>query len=136
MSDTSQPSAPEGTIDPATCPLHQVDSFSAQFLQQPHGFYRRLRDEAPVYRDPKTNIVSVASYELVQEALTLPKVFSNAFGAQLRAGSAEAEIDPEEAEVLKASVPLVDTMLTADPPDHTRYRKLAGADLRGRQGWP
>ena len=120
MSETAQPEV-------LSCPLHEVDTFDPQFLQQPHPFYRRLRQEAPVFRDPKTGVVSVATYEHVMEALTKPRIFSNAFGAQLRAGSAEAQIDPEEAEVLKDSVALVDTMLTADPPDHTRYRKLAGS---------
>jgi cytochrome P450 len=110
--------------DVRTCPLDQINSLDPAILQDPYPFYARLRAEAPVYRDPKTGIVSVSTYERIIEVNSQPRIFSNAFGEQLRSGSAQ-EIDPEELAILKDGVIVVDTMLTADPPRHTRYRKLA-----------
>lgn len=109
--------------DIATCPLDRINAFDPDILQDPYPYFARLRAEAPVFRDPKTGIVSVSTYDLIMKVNTQPRVFSNDFSAQLRSGSV-GEIDPDEMEILKEGVPVVNTMLTADPPVHTRYRKL------------
>jgi cytochrome P450 len=121
MSATAEDSAQK---DLKTCPLHEVDTFDAGFLQNPHPFYERLRNEAPVFRDPKNNVVYVSTYDLIKEVNAQPKLFSNKFGPQLRSGSTE-EQDPDEVAIQKEGWIVVDTMLTADPPEQTRYRKLA-----------
>ncbi|MEL6950055.1 MAG: cytochrome P450 [Pseudomonadota bacterium] len=111
-------------VDISKCPLHEVDTFGPEFLQDPHPFYARLRAEAPVYRDPKNNVVYVSTYDLIRQVNTQPKLFSNRFAEQLRSGSTEQQ-DPDEVEIIKQGWIVADTMLTADPPQHTRYRKLA-----------
>jgi cytochrome P450 len=83
-----------------------------------------LRAEAPVVRDPKTGIVSVSTYDLIQKVNTQPRQFTNDFGEQLRSGRATA-MDPDELAILSEGILVRNTMLTADPPAHTRYRKLA-----------
>ncbi|MEM6625952.1 MAG: cytochrome P450 [Pseudomonadota bacterium] len=120
MADTSHLDRP----DPKSCPLHEVDTFDAEFLQDPYPFYARLRDEAPVFRDPKNNVVYVSTYDLIRDVNSKPRIFSNKFGAQLRSGGV-IEQDPEELAIASQGWSVVDTMLTADPPEHTRYRKLA-----------
>lgn len=105
-------------------PLAEINSFDPELLQDPYPYYARLRAEAPVFRDPKTGIVSVSTYDLIYKVNTQPGVFSNNFGEQLRSGSV-SEIDPDELAILSEGVPPAHTMLTADPPVHTRYRKLA-----------
>ncbi len=109
--------------DIATCPLVEINAFDPEVMREPYDYYRRLREEAPVFRDPTTGIVSVSSFDLIMEVNRQPLVFSNDFSAALRAGSVGG-MDPEEAAILAAGVPPKNTMLTADPPDHTRYRKL------------
>ncbi len=104
--------------------LAEINMFDPEILQDPYPYFSRLRQEAPVFRDPKTGIVSVATYDLVMEVNARPRLFSNNFSEQLRSGSA-GEIDPEELAILKEGVIVANTMLTADPPEHTRYRKLA-----------
>ena len=106
------------------CPLHEINAFDPDILQDPYPYFARLRAEAPVFRDPKTGIVSVSTYELITKVNTQPKVFSNNFSEQLRSGSV-SQIDPDELAILSKGVIVKNTMLTADPPDHTRYRKLA-----------
>lgn len=110
--------------DNSKCPLAEINAFDPELLQDPYPYFSRLRAEAPVFRDPKTNIVSVSTYDLIQKVNTQPRIFSNDFSEQLRSGSATA-MDPDELAILSQGVIVKNTMLTADPPAHTRYRKLA-----------
>ncbi len=112
------------SLEIATRPLGEINPFDPALLADPYAYYRRLRQEAPVFRDPHTGIVSVATYELVMEVNRQPLVFSNNFGEQLRSGAA-GQTDPEEVAILSQGVLVANTMLTADPPAHTRYRKLS-----------
>ena len=109
--------------DVRTCPLHQINAFDPELIQDPYPYFERLRAEAPVYRDPATGVVQVSTYDLVMEVNRQPHVFSSDFSTQLRSG-AVAGIDPDEAAILAEGWPVANTMLTADPPAHTRYRKL------------
>lgn len=109
--------------DLARCPLHEINAFDPAILQDPYPYFARLRAEAPVWRDPKTNIVSVSTYDRIMEVNTQPLVFSNDFSAALRSGST-APMDPAELEILSKGYPVTNTLLTADPPVHTRFRKL------------
>ncbi|WP_304186125.1 cytochrome P450 [Phenylobacterium aquaticum] len=110
--------------DIARCPLHEINAFDPELLQDPYPYFARLRAEAPVYRDPNTGIVSVSTYELINEVNRQPLVFSNDFAAQLQSGSTGG-VDAEEAAILAQGWQVTPTMLTADPPAHTRYRKLS-----------
>ncbi len=105
-------------------PLSAIDFFDPIFLQDPYPAYSRLRVEAPVYRDPRTNIVFISTHELINEVNRQPAVFSNSFAEALRGGAGGGEMDPEELAIVSQGLPPVNTMLTADPPVHTRYRKL------------
>ncbi len=111
--------------DDAHLALETINPFDPVLLQDPHPYYARLRAEAPVFRDPMTGIVSVSTYDLIIEVNRQPLVFSNDFSGALRAGAVTQQ-DPEEAEIQRQGWPVTNTMLTADPPAHTRYRKLAG----------
>jgi len=109
--------------DLKTCPLHDIDAFHPALLQDPYPYFERLRAEAPVYRDERTGIVYVSSYDLIREVNNQPDLFSNNFAAQLRSGST-GQMDPDEMAIMAQGLPPVNTLLTADPPVHTRYRKL------------
>ena len=111
--------------DDAHLALETINPFDPGLLQDPHPYYARLRAEAPVFRNPMTGIVSVSTYDLIIEVNRQPLVFSNDFSGALRAGAVTQQ-DPEEAEIQREGWPVTNTMLTADPPAHTRYRKLAG----------
>lgn len=111
-------------IDIQTCPLAEINAFDPAILNDPYPYFERLRAEAPVFRDPKTGIVFVSTYDLIMEVNRQPGLFSNNFGPVLRSGAAPP--DPEELEIMSKGWFVPDTMLTADPPAHTRYRKLSG----------
>lgn len=102
--------------------LGEIDMMDPEILQDPYPYFERLRNEAPVFRDPKTNIVYISTYDLIYQVNSKPHVFSNQFGMQLSSGL--QKMDPEVIDILKDGWFPVNTMLTADPPEHTRYRKL------------
>lgn len=111
-------------LDPTRCPLDDIDSMDKAMLAgDPHPYFARLRREAPVYRDPRWGFWSVATYDLIHEVLRTPAIFSSDMSGQY--ATAISQIDPEELSILAQGVPQVHTMLTADPPAHTRYKKLA-----------
>ncbi len=93
--------------------------------QNPFPHYQRLRKEAPVYRHPKTGVYYVSRYATVRTVLADPVTYSSRFS--------NAATMPENPAVLaelgkiasKAAgyLPPKPTMVTADPPVHTRYRK-------------
>jgi len=105
-------------------PLADIHATDPAILQEPHAYYARLREEAPVFRDPKTGIVSVSSYALVLEVAKKPKLFSSMFAHLLLSGGA-GSLDPEEAAIMASGLPWRDTLLTADPPAHQRYKRIA-----------
>lgn len=112
------------TRDILSCPIHEVDTFDAGFLQDPYPFYARTRKEAPVYRHPESGIVFVSTYELIRYVASKPLLYSNKFAEKMQPDRSSKMLD-EEKEILAKGWIVADTMLTADPPEHTRYRKLA-----------
>ena len=111
-------------IKPLENKLEEINIFDQELMKCPHAFYKKLRDEAPVYQDPNTGIFQVSKHELICEAARNAKVFSNDFGALQKDGGSDT-YPKEAAEIMeKDGYPAVNTMLTADPPRHTKYRKL------------
>lgn len=107
-----------------TQPLSSYNPFDPELLQDPYAYFERCRNEAPVFRDPNTGLVYISTYEMVREATENWRVFSNAFQKALQTGG-EGSVSQDVKDVTKGGYPPVDTMLTLDPPDHARYRKLA-----------
>jgi len=94
---------------------------SAAVQENPYDYYDVLREQAPVYYDPQLKVYIVSRYDLLMEAIRNTDVFSN-IGSQ-----APAEMrapPPEVKEIEKRGWPKVNTMVTNDPPSHTRYRKM------------
>jgi len=104
----------------ATQALSDFNPFDPAVLREPLEFNRRLRAEAPVYRDPHTGLFLVSSYDALVEALKDWETFSNRFAAAMGGG----QIPDEVAKAQSDGYPVVDTMLTADPPEQRRFRKL------------
>jgi cytochrome P450 len=101
--------------------LAQYNFLSPEIVENPFEANAAARREAPVYQLPGTPIFMISTYDLIAEACSRPAVFSNDFNAALQGKSrGDAEIKA----VLAQGWPHVDTLLTADPPVHTRYRKL------------
>jgi len=117
-----------------TIDLAKTNPFDPAVLESPWEYYRALRAEAPVFKDPFLGLYHVASYDLVLEAVRDFETFSNRF-APAMGGAALAQLagDPELEALAAKSYPPVDTMLTADPPEHRRFRGLVNKAFTPRR---
>jgi cytochrome P450 len=98
-------------------------------VETPFEFYRALREEAPVYAVPGLGFFIVTRYDLLLEVIGDQERFSSRSGPSV-AGNAGPP--PELIEIMKQGYPPMDTLLSADPPEHTRYRSLCTRAFSGR----
>lgn len=112
------------TSDSARCPLSEINPLDPELNQSPHDYFRRLRDEAPVFRDAFLGMVHVSRYDDILEVVRQPQLFSSEWGA-VGGENLGVGLLPEELELLKDDRSRTPTLLTCDPPAHTRYKKLA-----------
>ena len=115
--------------DSADRALADYNPFDPAVMEDPWDYYRKLRGEGPVYRDSHTGLVMVSTYEAVAEVLRQYERFSNRFGA----GMGGVSSDPEISGVMSEGYRPVDTMLTADPPEHKRFRGLVNKAFTPRR---
>jgi len=96
-------------------------------IDDPYPFYRQLREAAPVWRVPDSDIVVVTSFAAVNEAVGRPADFSSNIGALLyRDDEGRPALYPyggEETNVLA----------TADPPIHGLHRGAVFPELVNRR---
>ena len=89
-----------------------------EVLGAPYDFYAALREHAPVHPTPY-GFWLISRYDDVLAVVRDPTRFSSQM-----LGPFAAQPSPEVAEVLKDAYPGVPTLLTNDPPSHTRFRNL------------
>jgi cytochrome P450 len=104
------------------CPIHEINPMHPDLLRCPALLNKRLRNEAPVFKDPSSGIYFISRFEDVVAMSQDPKIFSSVMG-----GATTRAVESSEPEIVKimaegyADVP---TMLTQDPPLQRRYRKF------------
>lgn len=86
----------------------------------PWPLYKTMREGGPIYIDPKLGTYVISRYDDVREALGMHDVLSSQMGMRAANQPAEALRLYEEAGFGE----IMDTMVTNDPPSHTRYRAL------------
>ncbi len=108
------------TDRPAPVSLEGFNPFSDAVQQCPHQYYRAMQEQAPVFHVPGTDLYMVTRHEMVTPILRDTQLFSSRFGS---AGEpARGDVADRIRAVLATGWPQVPTMLTIDPPYHTRYR--------------
>ncbi len=109
-----------------TIDLNNYDPMSREVQQCPFPHYSALREHGPLFRHEQTGMYFVSRLDTMRAVLRDTDTFSSRFS---NAGTAPpAEVMDELIELSRQGVARVDTMLTIDPPAHTRYRKtVAGA---------
>jgi cytochrome P450 len=102
--------------------LRTFNPFNPTTLQCPFPHYAKMRAEEPVLEVAGLGMYLVTSHQLISEIIKDTETFSSAFG------NTSMPLPPEArarlTEVIAEAYPRVPTMLTADPPNHTRYRRL------------
>lgn len=89
----------------------EFDPFSATFFVDPYPTYQRMRDEAPVYYNPKWDFYALSRYEDVAWGQKDFETFSSAYGIDL-------------ASVQSGKKVLYSMIIMMDPPEHRRMRAL------------
>lgn len=102
--------------------LKSFNPFDPTTLQCPYPHYAKMRAEEPVLHVPALSMYLVSNHALVSEIMRDTDTYSSAFGNTSMPLSAEDRA--KLMEVIDEAYPRVPTMLTADPPNHTRYRRL------------
>lgn len=104
----------------------EINLFDAELQQYPYDAYKTLRDEAPVYNIPGTEIYVVSRYDHVREVLLDPERFpSSATESQFRASAGDIERASMVAErfAAKGWVP-APTLNGRDDPNHKQMRAM------------
>jgi cytochrome P450 len=99
----------------------EFDPYSDDFFDSPYETYRRMRDEAPVYYNATYNFYALSRYEDVAPAYKDFETYSSASGYNL---------DLIEAARQGEEVPKF--IITMDPPEHHRMRKLVSKTFTPR----
>ena len=100
--------------------------------QDPFPHYALLRSEAPVFRHPELGLYFVSRLDTVRQVLGDTETFSSRFSNAATAPSSSA-LRQELQKIMAQGYPPADTMLTADPPLQTRYRKTVGRAFTTRR---
>jgi cytochrome P450 len=100
-------------------PIDQRNFFEPETLTNPFEFYKEAHaaDMAIQYIEAQNTYI-VYDYNLVSEATGRVDEFSNDFSSLM------GDTDPEIDKILEGGWPNEQTLLTVDPPIHTRFRKL------------
>lgn len=118
--------------DPAT--LSGFDPFAPQFIADPAPWYACMRNEEPVFRVPGHGFYLITRYEDVVAATRDTETFSNRFTSPgLALGRGSDAIQAELAAILATGYPRTPTLLTNDPPAHTRFRRLVSRAFTPRR---
>lgn len=109
--------------------LAAINPLDPAVVETPFEYFRALREEAPVHQVPLLGFFMVTRYDLLLEVLGDQERFSSRSGPAV---GGNAGPPPELIEIMKKGYPPVDTLLSADPPEHTRYRSLCTRAFSGR----
>ena len=114
--------------------VHDFEPFAEATIDCPYEFYGAMREQAPVY-EAADNVYFVTTYDLIREVLVDTKTYSSKNGAAFLNFQGEEGLAPPSApppeimEILVNGVERRDTLLSADPPEHTRFRALVNRSL-------
>ena len=119
----------------ATDPIPHADLGNIEHIECPYKMYQSLHNADGVARDPKLGTI-VAGYETLAALARNTRVYSSSITEDGRGprhmgvGSEPVQDDVEE--ILSRAHPIVNALFTADPPEHTRHRKLISKALSPR----
>jgi nitrite reductase/ring-hydroxylating ferredoxin subunit len=126
--------ASSAETETATCPHSgaanglDFNPVAPEQVECPFDLYRRARDEMPVFYSERFDLWVVTRYEDIVRILKDPALFSSA-----QSLAVDSAVAPEVQAVLDGGYPATPTMVTADPPVHTRFRELVSKAFTSRR---
>ena len=118
--------------------VHDFEAFSEDNIECPYPFYAAMQNEAPVF-EASRGVFFVSTHEHINQALRDTETFMSGNGAaflnfQGEQGLAPATAPPQEIiDIAMTGQPPRDTLLSADPPHHARFRRLVNPTLSPRR---
>jgi cytochrome P450 len=110
--------------------LDDIDPFSPAFQQDPFPYYDQMRQASPAFRFPGSDLYFLTRYETVAKVLRDTATFSSRFGSP--AEPPKPHLAAQLRAIAEQGWPRVSTLLTADPPEHTRYRSTVARAFNAR----
>ena len=104
-----------------------LNPFALDHLEDPYDLYRRLRETAPIHEIDGMDLRLVSRHTDVTEAAGRNEDFSSHITAFIQGGGMSGS---EMVEMSGEAAGVVEVLATADPPDHTRQRKVVAGTLR------
>jgi len=95
------------------------DPFDTDIDTDPYDIWRRMRDDAPVYRNDEYDFWALSRFDDVEAASRDPKTFSSAHGTVL--------------EIMSTRHYGKTSMIFMDPPEHTKLRALVSRAFTPRR---
>ncbi|CAN3130901.1 cytochrome P450 [Mycobacterium sp. smrl_JER01] len=99
----------------------RLDPYDYQFHEDPYPYYRRLRDEAPLYRNDELGFWALSRHADVLKGFRNSTTLSNKFGVSLDPASR----GPHASKTM--------SFLAMDDPDHLRLRTLVSKGFTPRR---
>jgi len=109
--------------------VKDFNPIAPETAENPYPFYRAMREQEPVYQVPGVGFFIVSRYDDILHILSNPQIFSSNQPPGLQTSRASAEVK----EIRAKGWPPVDTLLTNDPPAHTRFRALVNKAFSARR---
>ncbi len=112
----SAPTADEKGRLAAEKPLDQTTLVDLDVIECPYHTYKKLRQEAPVFKDPVAGFFTITCYPDVQKVLKDTTTFSSDVMDLMAPPEMRTRFEDQ------GGYPSVPTLITVDPPKHKFYR--------------
>lgn len=113
----------------------EVDLANPDHIECPYKMYASMHAQGGVGRDPAIGTI-VAGYDTLAALAKNTSVYSSAITEDDRGprhmGINSEPVQDDVEEILSNAHPIVNALFTADPPEHTRHRKLISKALSPR----
>jgi cytochrome P450 len=106
--------------------LSDFNPLSPETIENPYAFHRAARAEAPVFQVPGAGFFIVSRYADIVDVLNDAQTFSSRMSIPPRPPS-------QVTEIVARAYPPIDTLVSNDPPSHTRYRALVTKAFSARR---
>lgn len=126
LMSVSDDSPNDPSLSSSESDLDDFNLFDPEIQQCPHMYYAKMQKERGVFETDAlgTPLYLVTKYEDVAACAMNTSVFSSRFDAGSMEGNSEYARRAQELYEQEGGFDRVGTMLTVDPPEHTRYRRL------------
>lgn len=117
--------------DVADIDLDSYNPMDREVQQCPYPHYAALRDHGAIFHHKQTGMYFASRLDVVNEILRDTETYSSKMSNAGTMG--DSDVMKEVGAIMREGWPRAETMLTIDPPQQTRYRKLVSRAFSARR---